>query len=119
MTIPGVSKHARERMVERHGRDLTRDEWLALVADILDGRTVVLHAPGAAGGGGEHHLCQVGTLAVRVVWVPHSGTVATVLGDGQSLAAIEHVKAGRVRKSLLTGGGWRRGKRKPVRTLWQ
>lgn len=119
MTIPGVSRHARERMAERHGRDLTRDEWLALVADILEGRSVLLHGM-PPDGSGECHLCQVAGVPVRVMWQPMAGLVTTVLGDADSkVAAVANAKRGRIRQSLYAGGGWRRGKRKALRTVWQ
>lgn len=118
MTIPGVTHHARTRMAERYGRDLTRMEWLALVLAIIDGRAVRLRAM-PENGSGEIYAVSISGLALRVVWQPLGGAVVSVLAPEHQGTRYHAENPGRIRKSLLTGGGWRRGKRKPVRTVWQ
>jgi hypothetical protein len=77
MTIPGVSRHARDRMQERHGRDLTRTEWRGAVLDIIDRRATLLSvAPN-----GEIWAVGIGCLTIRMVWRPEHGLIATVLAD--------------------------------------
>lgn len=79
--LPGVCHHARMRMAQRHGRDLTRLEWLGLVSDILEGRAPLLRS----GSAGETYAVQLGAVTLRVVWRPDWGAVATVLPEGSSL----------------------------------
>ena len=64
--IPGVSDHAHDRMIERLGRDLTRDEWLAVVLAIVERRAVLL----CSADGSEHYLWTLGEVAMRLIWVP-------------------------------------------------
>lgn len=82
--IPGVTSHARERMVERHGRDLTRAEWLAVVLDILDGRATLLRI----GSAGDTYAVQLGAMTLRIVWRVDWCAVATVLPEGSSLTQV-------------------------------
>lgn len=116
--IPGVTHHARQRMAERHGRDLTPAEWLALVCDILDGRAVLLRAM-PPNGSGEIWAVRMGDMALRVVWQPLDGSVVSVLADEHSGNRHLDERKGRVRKSLYVFGTWKRGKRRPARTVWQ
>ncbi len=79
--IPGVSFHAQERAAERIGRDLTRAEWLGVVASIIDGRAALLarHEDMT-----ELYLVACGPVAIQVVWRPLDGIVATVRPDGSA-----------------------------------
>ena len=84
MIYPGVSLHARERMAEHHGRDLTRAEWLGVVLAILD-RTALLLRVGPSG---EWWAVAVGAVTLRVVWLPAAGTIATVLADSAGVSKV-------------------------------
>lgn len=74
--IPGVSRHARERMLEHHGYTPTVAEWLAAVQAIID-RQAVLMARFHSRGTERWHV-TIGTLSVDVVWGPTSAEIVTV-----------------------------------------
>lgn len=115
--IPGVGAHARDRMAERLGRDLTREEWLAAVAAIVDRRMVLLCV---APNGSEHYLHQVGQVQMRLVWRVDLGMVVTVAPPDWSPArVVAGVKAGGLRTSLRLFAHYRGGKRRPERTQWR
>lgn len=79
---PCVSWHARERMAERHGRDLTYAEWVSAVADILERRAVLLSAHGDV----QCWAVTVGPIVLRMMWSPGTANVMTVLADEQTHA---------------------------------
>lgn len=114
--IPGVGAHARDRVAERLGRDLTRDEWLAAVEAITGGRAVRL---AVTDGGAEHYLHELGGVRLRLVWRPDLAMIVTVLPaewtvDKQSAKT----KAGPVRRTLHVCAKFKGGKRLPSRTCW-
>lgn len=114
--IPGVTRHARDRAEERLGRDLTREEWLGLVATILEGRAVLLCFQENA----EHYLATVSGVPLRVVWRPDLGQVVTVLrADMAAAQAIENARGSRLRPSLRFAAHYRQGKRRRAKTMWQ
>lgn len=117
MSLPeGVTRHAWERAAERLGRPLSRQEWRQVVLDITEGRAVLLLRQND---GSEILLVTVGTVAMRLVWMPDPGCVRTVLPDSPCLtAASETVRGARVRKSVRGGGFYVRGKWKHLRTIW-
>lgn len=115
--IPGVSHHARQRMQERLGRDLTRAEWLAAVAAILEGRALLLCVQPC---GGEHYLHEVGGVALRLIWRPAQAMVVTVLpAEWGASAVIRTARAGPVRKSLRLFAHYRQGRLRRERTAWR
>lgn len=114
--IPGVTLHARQRMAERMGRDLTRDEWLGAVAAITGGQTLLLHLHPD---GVEQHLYVVGGMPVRLVWCPTTAQVLTVNDATRRAAAcIDHAREGRTRKTFKRNAHFHRGKRMKARTEW-
>ncbi|RVT96208.1 hypothetical protein EOD42_13915 [Rhodovarius crocodyli] len=86
--VPGVTLHARERMLERHGRDLTRLEWLHAVMSILDRRALLLSSKIQSNGWAECWAVTVGAVTIRMMWSPDRAHVLTVLDD-------EHSQGGR------------------------
>ncbi len=114
--IPGVGAHARDRMAERMGRDLTREEWLAAVAAIVERRAVLL---GVMPNGSEHYWHEVGGVPVRLVWRPEWALVATVLPIEMPAARrVAEAKGSPVRQTLRVCAKFVRGKRMPARTCW-
>jgi len=112
--IPGVTLHARTRMAERIGRDLSRAEWLAVVASILDGTATLLMRDGRRG---EHYAVAVGAMMVRVAWQPDQGLIATVLPSlDASTPATAKVRRAPLGKSLGEKVLFLRGRRQ--RTQW-
>ncbi len=79
--IPGVSLHARERAVQRLGRDPSRDDWLAAVASILHRRALLLaaHLPD----GKERWRVQLGPVECDVWWSPPCAMIVTLVDAGQ------------------------------------
>lgn len=103
--IPGVSNHARERMVERHGRDLTRAEWLAVVLAIIDRRAVLVRL--GHGGAGDIYDVELGSVRLRLIWNPGAGVVTTVLHDGAACTRkAEQAKRAGIRTSVRIGRGY-------------
>jgi hypothetical protein len=114
--IPGVTVHARQRMMERLGRDLRRDEWIAAVARLLEGAAPLLcrHPTGA-----EHYLHEVDSTALRLVWIPETAQIVTVLRlEHGASPAVRFAGEGRCRSSFGKPHFFRAGKRIRPRTLW-
>lgn len=115
--LPGVSDHARERAALRLGRDLTREEWLAVVASILTGGAVM---QGREPTGVEHYLVQVGAMPFRAVWNPATAVIVTVKDmEMEVCKAARLAKASKGRASLRIFAKWSRGKRLKGGTIWQ
>lgn len=76
--IPGVSHHARERMVERWGRDLTPAEWAETWGQIASGKAALLTRVDA----GEIRAVALGGMVFRMAWKPDTRVIATVLPEG-------------------------------------
>jgi hypothetical protein len=115
--IPGVTLHARARMVERFGRDLTRAQWLEVVAAVVDRRGLMVSAK---------HNCEIwlvglGALRLALVWSPGSAAIVTVKDPDEFGISnrSDRAREGRVRSSLVIPGGYLRGKRRKSRTVWQ
>lgn len=114
--IPGVCAHARDRMAERIGRDLTKPEWLELVEAITAGRLPLLCVQPE---GGHHYLAEIGAVRVRLVWRPDWGKIATVWpADWGAAPVVRNTQRAGVVKALEIPAGFRRGKRRPRRTVW-
>lgn len=113
--IPGVGAHARDRMRERLGRDLPRDEWLSAVARIVERRAALLCAHHHA----EHYLHEIGELRLRLVWRADIAMIVTVLpAEAAPAAVVERViREGRMRRAF-TRSPWKGGKRTMIRTTW-
>lgn len=105
MTIPGVTRHARDRMAEYHGRDLTREEWLAAVLAILDGRSVLVRRAGEHSG--EIHDVAVGGLVLRFAWEPIKGQIVTTLqGQRHTCRKSARTRDARLRGTVRIGRGF-------------
>ena len=115
--IPGVTDHARDRAAERLGRDLTRAEWLGVVAMVVERRALLL---ASVEDGCDHYLVEVGGLSFIVVWRPASASIATVKLNSMSAGRqAARFREGRVRASLRQPACYRGGKRMAGRTIWQ
>lgn len=99
--IPGVSRHARERMWEHYQVAVPKEDWLAAVASILD-RTAVLAAVEMAHGH-ERWIVRLAGLNVPVVWArdgdPGAQIVTVLPPGGGSLnphrrAQLQHSRKG-------------------------
>lgn len=105
MSIPGVSKHARDRMLERHGRDLTRAEWLHVVMQILDRKALLVSAPG--GSAGELYDVELVGVTLRVAWNPQRAVIATVLADHSATTRkAQLARRSTIRTTVRIGRGW-------------
>lgn len=105
MNIPGVSTHAGERMAEHHGRDLTAEEWRAVVLAVCDRRAVLVREAYMASGA-IYDVELVG-MRFRVVWKPESGIIATVLQDCASTSQrASQAKREGIRSSVRMGRGF-------------
>lgn len=71
-----VSRHAQDRAAERLGRPPSRSEWRLVLWAILEREAPLLRA---CDGGEEIYLVRLGDLAFRVVWVPDTASVKTIL----------------------------------------
>lgn len=113
--IPGVGAHARDRMRERLGRDLPREEWLAAVESILERRATLLCSLEHA----AHYLYEVGEVRIRLVWRPDLGMIVTVLpAEAPPTAMLDRViRNSRIRQTFRRSA-WKHGKRTVRRTVW-
>lgn len=104
MSIPGVSRHARDRMLERHGRDLTRAEWIAVVSAILDRKALLVRS--TPGHGDLYDVTLVG-ITLRVAWNPTAGIVTTVLADHSATSRrAQLARKATLRTTVRIGRGW-------------
>lgn len=112
----GYTLHAMTQMLERHGVEPTREEWAAAVADIREGKALLLGRDGSRSTVTFWSVTIAGQAA-KVVW--RKDTIVTVLPPGQSISKmVEATKAGTVRNSFRQRGRFIRGKRLPTRTQW-
>lgn len=112
--IPGVGAHARDRMAERLGRDLTREEWLDAVERLTGGQLARLCL---TPNGSEHYLHELGGVALRLVWRPDLGMVVTVLpADMPPSVRLRKAREFGVRTTIAVCAKYRRGKRLAART---
>lgn len=85
--VNGVSDHARERMVEYLGRDLTDHEWSLVVMQILNREALLIRIQGR---NSELLRVEIGGVPFTVAWRPMGATIATVLPPNGSLSRVEH-----------------------------
>ena len=74
--VVGVTTHARLRMAERYGRDLTRDEWGQVVLAIIDRKAVLLRRESADR---EIYAVALGTSIFRAVWHASEAVILSML----------------------------------------
>ena len=80
---PGVSTHARQRMFERMGRDLTRQEWADAVLDIVDRRAILVRVSTDRN---ELYAVAIGGVVAQMWWLPDEALIVTVLAHDMSSA---------------------------------
>lgn len=96
--IPGVSRHARERVIERLGVEPRRAEWLAAVMDIVEGRALLMGRDTRHGT--ERFRLRLCGQDIEVWWCTRMAQITTVLvaGSGamnpQRVAQIEASRKG-------------------------
>lgn len=100
-TLPGVSNHAQDRLLDLFGAVAERGEWLAAVLAIVERRALLVRQVRAAGSTAyTEHEVYGATLAghdVLLVWHPSTGCVATVLRTDNQGRATREFRARRVR----------------------
>lgn len=116
--LPHVTKHARDRMIETIGRDLTPDEWASVVEDVLAGRCATLSRDDALGY--QILAVRVAGTAVRLTWRVDTRAVVTVLREGlHNHRRVESYQAaGVVRCADAKQARFKKGKRLKSRTRW-
>lgn len=115
--IPGVTKHARERMEERFGRDLPTDAWLELVAAIIDRRAVLMRRTGHT----EEYRVDLRGLVIEAAWCPDAATVVSVKDPDAmgASAAADSARAGKLRAAGRVQAHYRKGKFIREKTEWR
>lgn len=119
-TILGVTNHARARMAEYYGRDLTREEWLAVVESIVM-RTASVLSYSDKDGFVVYAVPAMGTT-IRVIWRPDRALIITVLGDKYSnhrSIADYQASAKGLLKAAKFPARFSRGKKIEAKTRWQ
>jgi hypothetical protein len=107
--LPGIAQHARERMEEIHGRDLTTAEWLEVMLALIDRRSTLCSVQP---NGSEIHAVEIAGLRIWVVYYSDRAVVVTVLPSSTpSFEAAYTRKAGTIRTVLKRDmhGTWHRG----------
>lgn len=106
----GVSAHARMRMVERIGRDATDEEWLEIVAAIVERRATLVRRMEEHEPRREVYAITIADLKLRAVWDPGDAIIVTVLRTSREPMP-KHDRAPSPRKERRI---WVRGKRRSV-----
>lgn len=109
--IPGVSVHARERMIERFGADLTRQQWLEVVGKIVNREAVLVSAMLT---GKEYWLVEIGGLRIRVGWSPDAAIIMTVV-DPSVMAITDFIQRNKHARMRKRPGPMERG----FRSQWR
>ena len=107
--IPGITTHARERMAEIHGRDLTRAEWLRVMFAILDRRSVLCSRQP---NGSEIHGVEIAGFSIWLAYHPDRAKIVTVLPTSTPSFEAAYVRQfGTMRKVVQRErhGTWHRG----------
>lgn len=114
--IHGIAKHARERMVERYGFDLTPAQWAQVWGDIQAGRATLLSRQPH---GSDVMAVALGCVTLRVAVNRASGVVVSVLAPHHqtTVRVQESRREGRIRPVIIIPGGWKRGERKASRKI--
>jgi hypothetical protein len=107
-------------MAEYYGRDLTREEWLAVVESIVM-RTAPALSYDDVGGYVVYAVPAMGTT-IRVIWRPDKAVVITVLGEDHSnhrrVAGYQANARGFLKAATLPAR-FKRGKKIEAKTRWQ
>ena len=113
--IPGVTRHAMERAAERIGRDLSRDEWRAVVAALVERRALVLAVDGVR----VTYAVALGALHLTVVWCETDAAVVTVLPlTGRISPQTAEMGSKRIRRTFEMAEYWHGNRRRKARTVW-
>lgn len=101
--IPGVTFHARDRLLDHYGLVADSEEWRAAVLAILD-RTALLvrsiREPGGEVVSAEVYAVSLGGSVVEVAWRPESGVIVTVLPPDSRSLQTRRFRARRTRRSF-------------------
>ena len=119
-SILGVTHHARARMAEYYGRDLTREEWLAVVESIVMRSAAVL-SYSDKDGYVVYAVPALGTT-IRVIWRPDKAVIITVLGEDHAnhrRVAGYQANARGFLKAAEFPARFKRGKKTKAKTRWQ
>lgn len=104
--IPGVSLHARQRMMERHGFDPSREDWERVVLEIIDRRALLMGRHHKTGR--ERFRVLLGGMQVEVWWSPDCAQIVTVMPRDAVIAL--PIKKGR---SMSRTHAYERERRRP------
>lgn len=107
-------------MTEYYGRDLTRDEWLAVVEAIVM-RTAQVLSFSDKGGYVVYAVPAMGTT-IRVIWRPDVAAIITVLCEDHAnhrrVAGYQANARGFLKAATLPAR-FKRGKKIEAKTRWQ
>lgn len=115
-----VTKHARSRMAEYYGRDLTNEEWLVVVESIVM-RTAQALSYDDQNGYVVYAVPAMGTT-IRVIWRPDVASLITVLSEDYAnhrRIADYHTHARGFLKAAEFPARFKRGKKIEAKTRWQ
>jgi hypothetical protein len=117
--LPHVTKHARDRMIEYFGRDLTPDEWASVIARLKAGVATCVSLS-ERDGYGVFAVEAAPGFTVRFTWRLEVLEVVTVLPPtGSNHKAVERYRhRGVKRKGNQQAAKWRDGVRYPARIRW-
>jgi hypothetical protein len=82
LPIPGVTRHARQRAVERFGRDLAPEEWREIVSAIIERRALLTHR---LPDGSEFYVYDLGGVRVWPCWRPDKAIIVTMQVPGMGV----------------------------------
>lgn len=116
--VPHVAKHARDRMIDAHGRDLRPDEWARVVSAIQGGRAMALSI--ATRDGYVAYAFEVSGIAARFIWIPEREEIVTVLrpGMGNHKKVDAYASRPTKRRGDRMPTHFSRGSRLKGRTVW-
>lgn len=112
--IKGVSHHARERMAQRLGRDLSYTEWLDVLLQVTDPHAVVLRKQGD---GLMLIAVTVGTQVAKLWWDSNTTCIITVLSADMVTRGSEQARATPIARTRERPPIYIRGERRHARTL--
>lgn len=100
--IPGVTRHAQERLADHYGIVASKAAWLEAVMSILDRRALLVRVQGTPGRDdllSEVYALTLAGQAIEVVWKPSVGAVVTVLPRLSACGSTRRLLATRARMS--------------------
>jgi hypothetical protein len=104
--VPGVTRHALDRLLDHYGVTATRDEWMQAVLSICDRTAALVRRSTDPANGAVHnevYIVAVGSLAVQVAWSPRHGSITTVLPPAARHRAVRVERAAPLRDGGRSG----------------